>query len=102
MKSTTITCLACDHSHAVANPTDLDDAAFFVAGIFRCDECSARMSFGKLMPRIIVTPWTDENGVTWLRRRFQNPKTKEDLFVVDLDPQYAAMECKNTLSVVLP
>ena len=102
MKSTDIACLACGHTHAVEHDDELDDATFFARGIFRCDECGARMAHGRLMPRIVVEPYEDENGVRWLRRRFQDPSTKEELYVVDIDAQYAAMEAKNVLSLVLP
>ena len=102
MKTTTITCLACGHADAVQHNSELDDRAFFASEIFRCSECNARMAFGKLMPRIVVEPYEDARGIRWLRRRYQDPKTREDLFVVDIDPQYAAMDAKNALSLVIP
>lgn len=97
-----ITCLACGHKDAVPHATELDDAKFFASWIFVCSQCRSRMSFGVLMPRVIVEPHCDEQGRQWLRRRFQDPKTKQDLYVIDVDPQYAAMEAKNVLALVIP
>lgn len=91
-----ITCLACEHV------ADVPDGPAFEDGVFVCGECGARMAYGQLLPRIVVEPYEDERGRRWLRRRFQDPKTKIDLYVVDIDPQHAASEAKNILSLVLP
>lgn len=91
-----ITCQACAHEAEVDGVTDP------AREVLRCDECGARAAFGTLLPCVIVEPHEDERGVRWLRRRFQDPRTRVDLYVVDLDPQYAASEAKNILSLVLP
>lgn len=90
-----VTCLACGHTANVADGPAFEDSCL------RCDECGARMSFGKLMPRVVVEPYIDERNIRWLRRRFQDPKTMADLFVVDVDAKYAETEAKNILSLVL-
>jgi hypothetical protein len=59
------------------------------------------MSFGRIMPRIVVEPHVDEHR-RWLRLRFQDPTTKADVHVADLDAQYAASVAKNILSLVIP
>lgn len=95
-----IKCLACDHVAEVSieEPTahPIDD------GIFKCHECGARMVYGELAPRIVVEPHVTKNNQKLLRVRFQNQKTLEEVFVCDLDPQFAASLCKNILSLVLP
>lgn len=91
-----ITCLACGHRANVDSPESFEE------GIFHCDECGARMVHGKLVPRVVVEPFKDEKGYLWLRRRFQDPITRADIFVVDFDPQHACSEAKNILSLVIP
>lgn len=94
-----ITCPACDVDEVAKAevPLTLEDVA-----LFRCDACGARVVHGVLMPRMVAEPFVDEKGRNWLRQRFQHPGTKEDLFVVDIDPQAAASHAKNILSLVLP
>lgn len=99
MSTMKMTCLACGH---VASVAKTDDCDCLDCGIFRCDQCRARMSFGVLMPRVVVEPFIDARGRQWLRRKYQDPKTKADLYVIDVDPQYAAMEAKQILSLVIP
>lgn len=91
-----ITCLACGHVADVPAGPAFDDA------IFQCGECGARMAYGRLMPRVVVEPYEDERGHRWLRRRFQDPQTKKDVYVIDVDAQQAASEAKNILTLVLP
>lgn len=91
-----ITCLACDHSSIVA------DGPAFEDGLFQCDECGARMALGRLLPRVVVEPFRDARGFMWIRTRYQDPKTKTDLFVDDRDPKHAGDVAKNILSLVLP
>jgi hypothetical protein len=70
-------------------------------GEFRCEACGSRFIYGKLVPRIVVEP-VDERGVRWTRIRFQDPKTKEDVHVVDIDQKLAVLFAKNVLSITLP
>lgn len=97
-----IECLACGHPWDVPNETALSDAEFVASNIFRCSECGARTAFGHLMPRIVEEPFIDAENRQWLRLRFQDPKTKESIYVTDIDPQYGAMHARNVLSLVLP
>lgn len=99
---TTITCLACSHAYEVECPEGIDAKSCFESGVFQCRECNARMSFGKLMPRVVTEPFSDERGITWVRRKYVDAKTGDLLFVVDLDAQYAASAAKNDLSLVIP
>ena len=101
LADTQIQCLACGHVARVSvplaeAPSPLDH------GIFRCDECRARMVYGKLLFREVVEPFVDERGRHWLRRRFQDAATKVDVFVVDVDPQFAAMVARDMLDAVIP
>jgi hypothetical protein len=102
MTTAQITCLACGHADAVQNESGLEAPAFFETNVFKCSECGARMAYGKLAPRVVVEPFTDERGCHYIRHRFQDPITKADLFVADLDPQYAAMVAKAGISLVIP
>lgn len=89
-----VTCMACAHTaHAPGLAPE--------ESILVCDECNARMSFGRLMPRISVEPHVDGHR-RWLRLRFQDPTTKADVHIADLDPQLAASVAKNILSLVIP
>lgn len=97
-----IACPACGHADVHTTPVDIPTARYVADSVFVCRECCARTAYGTLMPRVVVKPHRDANGKVWLRKRYQDPKTKADLFVVDLDPQYAATEAKNVLSVVIP
>lgn len=94
-----ITCPACgEHEVARAEqPLELADVALFC-----CNHCGGRTVYGSLMPRMVAEPFEDQNGRRWLRQRFQDPRTKDDLFVVDIDPQAAASHAKNILALVLP
>jgi hypothetical protein len=91
-----VTCLACNH-HALVRGSEPIEASVFV-----CDECGARMAFGKLAPRVVIEPAVDQKGNFLLRTRYQCPKTKQELFVADLDPMYALAIAKNVLSLVVP
>ena len=73
-------------------------------GEFHCenDACQARVVFGKIMPRIVVEPYRDERGFRWTRLRIQDPKTKEDISVSDLDPKMTVLLTKNLLVMVSP
>lgn len=98
---TKIQCMACDHVALVTHDAAIHPDVVLKSDIFRCDECGARMAFGRLMPRIVVEPYEAHDGTRWVRLRTQDLKTKE-VTVVDLDPQYAAMLAKNILSIVVP
>lgn len=96
---TTITCLACSHTSHVSVP--LVEAPNPLAhGVFRCDECGARMAYGRLTMREVVEPYVDDTGRRWVRRRFQDPKTREDLFVLDVDRERAIDCARELLSLV--
>lgn len=69
---------------------------------FTCDGCRTRVIYGRVMPRIVVEPYMDAQGFTWIRTRYQDPKTREDIYVVDLDPILAASHAKNELALVIP
>lgn len=97
-----IGCMACGHEAEVTHEHPASTEEILATNIFRCDECGARMAFGHLMPRVVVEPFRDDNGVGWVRFRFQDPVTKADQHVVDLDPQFAAMIAKGALSIVIP
>lgn len=97
MSAITITCLSCRHAFQVAAKSGCECAA---DDVYRCLECGARMAFGKLMPRIVIEPFVDERGIRWVRKRYQDPITKADLYVVDVDREYALMEAKQILSLV--
>lgn len=70
-------------------------------GVFTCDQCRLRVVHGHILPNIVVEPFTDEKGFTWLRRRFQDALTRKDLYVVDVDPHWAALEATNILSITV-
>jgi hypothetical protein len=89
-------CLACGHE------ASLTDGAPPSESVLVCSECGARMPFGRLAPRIVVEPFTDDEGRTWVRYRFQDPISKIDVHVADIDGQHAAMLAKATISLVIP
>lgn len=89
-----VVCLACGHAADVPGPPPEES-------ILVCGECNARVSFGRLMPRVVVEPNVSDHR-RWLRLRFQDASTKLDVHVVDLDAQYAASLAKNILSLVIP
>ncbi len=72
----------------------LQDVAKFI-----CDACGARVIFGKLAPNIVVEPYHDDRGLVWTRLRIQDWKTRADLFVADLDPNWAQLLVKNIMSL---
>ena len=88
MITTLVNCPACKHQDNVENDTGLDDQPFILSSVFRCSECGARMAHGRLMPRVVVEPYTDSNGYTFTRVRIQDAVTKEDMHRFDVDPQY--------------
>lgn len=90
-----VKCMACGHEAACAGVVAPENE------VLRCDECGARMSFGRLMPRFIVEPH-EEGGRRWLRIRVQHHVTPDDEHILDLDAQYAASLAKNILSLVIP
>lgn len=98
MKSS-IACPSCAHAEEIeaAAPVTIDDV-----GLFVCNACNTRVVHGKTLQRVVIEPFVDERGHKWVRRRFQDPKTKEDLHVVDIDPLLAAGEAKSLLSLVIP
>ncbi len=68
-------------------------------GEFRCNGCQNRYVFGKHVPRLVIEPWHQDSGLRWVRFRVQDEATKEDLYVFDLDPEYADYAFKSALSL---
>lgn len=97
----TIACMACGHRASVSVPL-VEARDPLAQGIYRCDECGARMAYGKLLLREVIEPYVDDHGIQWLRRRFQDPKTKTDILVVDVDPRMAATVAREILALVIP
>ena len=85
MTNTQAKCLACGHADEIADSPALEDS------IRNCTECNARMTYGALAPRIVVEPFDDAKGRRWIRIRRQNPVTRADVEVLDLDPQHASL-----------
>lgn len=94
-----ITCLACGHAAKVSVPM-LEARSPLEHDIFKCEECGAHMAYGRLAYREVVEPYVDDRGVKWVRRRFQDPRTKEDLFVVDVDRERALSIARELLALV--
>jgi hypothetical protein len=59
------------------------------------------MAYGVLAPRVVVEPARDDQGHDLVRIRTQDPITKADLHVIDIDPQCAALIAKNILDMVI-
>lgn len=91
----------CPCCHVGEASPDGEPVALENVGLFRCDHCGARVVFGRVMPRVVIERVVDERGFGWIRKRYQDARTKEDLYVVDLDPKYAAMEVAEVLSVTV-
>lgn len=100
MVSATVSCMACGHTDDVSVP-ESQASAPLDHGVFECSECNARMAFGRLLPRIVVEPITTPHGYRLVRRRYQDPKTLADIYVVDVDPRHAGNEAINVLSLVI-
>lgn len=97
MPEASITCPVCSAEERTDAPVALADV-----GLFVCNACGSRVVLGKVMLRVVVEPFCDARGFRWVRTRYQDPKTKADVFVDDRDPQHAANVAKNILSVVIP
>ena len=67
---------------------------------YSCDGCAVRIIYGRIMPKIVVEPARGERDFLWARVRVQDPKTREDLYVIDLDPKLAVDFARNLLSIV--
>lgn len=74
--------------------------AFNELGFFLCEGCGARYVHGRLVPRVVVEPHDGGRGLTWARLRIQDPSTKVDLCIADLDPNFALMLARNILEIV--
>lgn len=99
MAHNSITCPVCGVEEA--SPDEMPMPPLHDIGLFRCEACGARVVFGKVAPRIVIEPYV-ERGVRFVRLRFQDPKTKADIHVADLDPQFAVIVTKNILSISVP
>ena len=100
MSINSVTCPMC----GVEEPFDADGQApppLHQVALFTCEACQARVVYGTVLPRIVVEPYCDTNGFTWVRKRYQDPRTREDKHVIDLDPKLAAMEAKAVLALVI-
>lgn len=101
MSDLTITCPACGDTHEAPG----GDVDFLAKGITRCSVCDARVVYGELAPRVVVEPSSVDTAVgskDFMRLRFQDPTTKADVFVRDLDPQHAFMIAQAIISMVRP
>jgi hypothetical protein len=98
MVTSKINCPVCGHAETAKAESAVTLADI---GVFKCDACSSRVIYGQVLPRVVHEPYVDRRGVLWLRTRYQDPKTKADLYVVDLDPQYAAGCATNVLSITV-
>ncbi len=98
MVESKIPCPCCKRTESTRaeKPLTLADIDLFI-----CGSCGARVAWGKLQMRQVVEPFTDDKGVTWCRTRYQDPRTKRDLFVVDTDAKNAALWASNVLSLVI-
>lgn len=96
-------CPCCEAEERVPVPTDEPARVLDLAevGLFSCNRCGARVVHGVVMPRVVVEPFRDARGFVWVRYRFQDPKTKADVHVVDLDPKFAAQVSTNALSLAV-
>lgn len=99
MAMNAITCPACG-----VEEINHEEIPLHEIGEFVCDnhECRTRIVFGKIMPRIVVEPFIDERHYRWTRIRWQDPVTKQDLYVQDLDPKLVLRLTNNLLSMVTP
>lgn len=100
MAANAITCPTCglEEAHKLAvgeSPPPLHEV-----GKFTCEGCRARYVFGKRVPRVVVEPSHDAKGLRWTRIRVQDPLTKKDEHVFDLDPETALAFAKSVLSMV--
>ncbi len=96
-----VTCPCCGDSHAAPN----GDADYLKRAISRCDVCDARIVYGELATRVVVEPTTVETFAgpkDFLRLRFQDPKTKADVFASDVDPHQAFLIAQAIISMVRP
>ena len=102
MAKGTITCPACGVEEPVhATSPGAGSIALHDVGEFRCDACSARVVYGRLMPRVVVEPTRGERDLMWIRIRRQDPRTKEDVGEpLDLDPKMAFEFAKAVIGLV--
>lgn len=101
MSEPTISCPACDDKQ----PAPGGDENFFARNVAHCTNCSARIAYGELAPRIIVQPGTVDTidgPRSVFMIHFQDPKTRQDIHVEKLDPQYAFLLAQNIISLVRP
>jgi hypothetical protein len=96
MALNTITCPAC----GIEEPVEGDPIALHDIGEFKCDACCARTVYGRLMPFVVIEPCKGERDMLWVRVRYQDPKTRADLYVVELDPKMVHEVSVNQLSLV--
>jgi len=99
MAHNSVTCPVCGLEET--SPDESPLPPLHEIGEFRCEGCVARVIFGKIAPHIVVEPYV-ERGFRWTRLRIQDPKTRADLHVLDLDPKLAVSLTKNILSVSVP
>lgn len=96
MANNSVTCPICGVEEA--SPDERPMPPLHDIGDFRCEACGTRVIFGKVAPRIVIEPY-EEHGIRWTRLRFQDPKTRQDIHVADLDPNLAVSVTKNVLSI---
>jgi len=101
MSEPTVTCPVCDDTHAAPG----GDSQFLARGISRCSICDARIVYGDPAVRVIDEPSTFDTidgPKPAILIRFQDPKTKAELFSVKLDPAHAFLHAQSLLSMVRP
>ena len=92
-------CPACAHEDEIEVPIEdpvADD------GIYACGSCRHQWKVGNVPPIVIVEPFVDAKARHWVRRRVQDRLTREDIMIIDMPPQLAAIEAKDMLAMVLP
>lgn len=69
-------------------------------GEFRCNACGTRVVYGQIVPPIVIEPCRGGGDFMWIRCRIQDPKTREDKYVVDIDPKMAIALTSDILALV--
>jgi hypothetical protein len=81
------------------------DLATMQREILRCDVCDARLVYGTPALRVVQEPSTfdtPDGPKPAFLLRFQDPKTKADLFSLKLDPYQAFLHAQGIIATVRP
>jgi transcription initiation factor IIE alpha subunit len=84
-------CPACGFSDDADGPID--------TGVFTCPKCNARVVYGRAMEHVVIEPGTDQQRPLVVIR-FQDPRTREDVFRFECDPQFSILLVRELLSIV--